>query len=75
MNNQAATGWGEIPKTEPELNIPGCMNRPKFESLDEMQKHDAKTRRWKWQHIKNRIMTGAWALTTIGMGIALIVWG
>lgn len=65
MNKQAATGWGEIKKPEPELKYPEWM------SLDYAPRKRIKRR----QHIKNRIMTGAWALTTIGMGIALIVWG
>jgi len=65
MDNRAAGTWGEIKTPEPELKYPEWM------SLDYNPRKRVKRRK----RIKNRIMTGAWALTTIGMGIALIVWG
>lgn len=63
MNKQATGGWGELP--EPELKYPEWM------SLDYNPRKRVKRRK----RIKHRIITGAWALVTIGMGIALIVWG
>lgn len=64
---------GEVQVTP--LNYPSFLDselcRQQRIADDRQRKADRYRKR---QHIKDRVVTGLWAVCTIGMGVALIVW-
>ena len=76
MNNQTCGGWGEVEAQHQPLNYPRYMDselcRQQRIANDRQRKADRYKKR---QRIKDKIITGLWALCIVGMGVALIVWG
>ena len=76
MNKQTCGGWGEIEAQAQPLNYPGFLDseRCRQKQIKEARKREA-ARYKKRQKLKNKIITAAWAVCLVGMGVALIVWG